>query len=366
MKKVKLFVFLFLVLQSLLWSNPIDTTPVTLFSELVFDSNNKWTMELLLRQMDIYFKVDSVTIRTSGVESKLLISFQFEKDIYVITSDSLSFPVEIKREGDSIEIVTYLTSEPNHGIRQDLIVFGNFSSASVGSPTLEFSTISRIYGNIICLSNKPSLGKINDPLALSSTMKGHIYDTDGNSIAQIKFPYYFKLETLLEFNADGSYTTRIYRTFPSVVKDYLYALVQGIDALSDTARIDPIELNDVHPDTVVIQDIHLKSNRFVVTSLDENEPPRSEEFTLINYPNPFNLSTNFFVKIPDRMKGKEGIINIYNASGQIVNSISICESKTVTWDGKDKTGNVMPSGIYFYQLNFEKQMMKSGSMILLK
>jgi hypothetical protein len=117
---------------------------------------------------------------------------------------------------------------------------------------------------------------------------------------------------------------------------------------------------------VVVQDIHLKSNKFVVTSVEENGPLQSEEFTLINYPNPFNLSTNFFVKIPDRMKDKAGAVNIYNSNGQLVKAITINENTSVNWDGRDKNGNIMPSGIYYYQLNIEKQMKKSGSMILLK
>ena len=66
------------------------------------------------------------------------------------------------------------------------------------------------------------------------------------------------------------------------------------------------------------------------------------------------------------MKEKTGVINIYNSNGELIRAIQFDNSSTVSWDGEDGVGNVMPSGIYLYQLDIDKQMMKSGSMILLK
>ena len=66
------------------------------------------------------------------------------------------------------------------------------------------------------------------------------------------------------------------------------------------------------------------------------------------------------------MNEESGVINIYNSNGELLRVIQVYKSSTVSWDGKDGAGNVMPSGIYLYQLDVDKQMMKSGSMILLK
>jgi hypothetical protein len=38
----------------------------------------------------------------------------------------------------------------------------------------------------------------------------------------------------------------------------------------------------------------------------------------------------------------------------------------VSWDGRDAVGSVMPSGVYYYKLNVDKQVLRTGSMILLK
>ena len=89
-------------------SNPIADTPITVFSELVFDSNNNWTME-------IYFPfgyrptIDSIVFKVSGIESKLKIRYPDITSIGVITSDSLTIPLTINRNGDKIVIFTYST-----------------------------------------------------------------------------------------------------------------------------------------------------------------------------------------------------------------------------------------------------------------
>jgi flagellar hook assembly protein FlgD len=130
--------------------------------------------------------------------------------------------------------------------------------------------------------------------------------------------------------------------------------------------IEPFELNDIQPDTVMIQDIHLKNNDYVDTAVENNHSPRNNTLTLINYPNPFNTSTNFFVQLPDGMKRKAGDISIYNMRGELIITIPFKNGASVRWDGKDRNGNVMPSGIFYYQLTIEQQRMKTGSMILLK
>jgi flagellar hook assembly protein FlgD len=135
---------------------------------------------------------------------------------------------------------------------------------------------------------------------------------------------------------------------------------------SDSVEIEPLALNDVHPDTVVVQDIHLKDSRYIATSVRKELPTTNDELTFINYPNPFNLSTNFFVKIPTGMKGKAESITIFNVGGQLIRTLALKGGVTVQWDGKDADGNIMPSGVYYYRLNLDRRAVKTGSMILLK
>lgn len=81
-----------------------------------------------------------------------------------------------------------------------------------------------------------------------------------------------------------------------------------------------------------------------------------------NYPNPFNLSTTIAFTINDERSTVNDPIHttlaIYNVLGQRV-KILLNEKKDpgyyeVVWDGKDKKGNDVSSGVYFYRIEAGK------------
>jgi streptogramin lyase len=77
---------------------------------------------------------------------------------------------------------------------------------------------------------------------------------------------------------------------------------------------------------------------------------------LQNYPNPFNPET----WIPYELsKGNPVIISIYDTEGKLVRKLDlgyreagiyVNKSKSAYWDGKNETGEVVSSGVYFYTL----------------
>ncbi len=77
---------------------------------------------------------------------------------------------------------------------------------------------------------------------------------------------------------------------------------------------------------------------------------------LMNYPNPFNNTTNFIFEHnhPDEELNVQ--INIFNTSGSLVKNIqkifipSGSRSNEITWDGTDINGDRLPSGVYVYRL----------------
>jgi len=375
MKKIILLFAILIGSYCFVWANPIDGTPVTIFSELVFGSNNNWTME-------IYFpfgydkSIDSVVFDVANVKAKLKVSYSDSTQIGVITSDSLATPLYINQDGDRIIIYTYSTNLNDPAIkivRTDSLIFGDYPGATVGQPVMGYS-IMRIwtsnfsdYGALNCLTKNPSLGIVNDTVGLSGTMKGHIYDMNKNLVTNLSGGYSLGLEDILSINSDGSYTTKIFPT--PLNADHLFANCDNLEVFSGQIKIEPFELNDIHPDTVVAQDINLIDSCSFCSILDaikNYNTPKSNELTLINYPNPFNLSTNFYIKIPNNLKGKPGSINIYNVNGQLLRTIPVSGSSTISWDSKDMNGRIMPSGIYYYRLVIDSQAMKNGSMILLK
>jgi hypothetical protein len=378
MKKVIIFIISILFIQAQIRSNPVDNTAIAKLSELVFDDSTHWTMELLF-PFDGYqsSSTDSIIFRISNIEAKLKVTYPDGIQIGVINADSLSVPLFINRNGDKIEIDTYSHRNSIQMLRQDLLIFGDYKGASVGKPVSGYSIIRNFVKaernplNIDCLTKKPSLGVFNDTLGLGALMKGNIYDNDNKPVTKLKgFPvfqeYYFEKDTPLTIYADGTYQTQIFRKFEKEMKDHLSVGINNFPGWSDTVAIEPIELKDIHPDTVVVQDIHLKNNEYVLSSVKNNVLPESEALILINYPNPFNSSTNFYIKVPEKLKRKQGDICIYNTSGRFVKKIILKEGLRSSWDGTNENGHMMPSGLYYYQLNIDKQMIKSCSMILLK
>jgi hypothetical protein len=90
-----------------------------------------------------------------------------------------------------------------------------------------------------------------------------------------------------------------------------------------------------------------------------------------NYPNPFNPSTTikYDIGLLDGLEQKVSV-NVYNVLGQqvvtLVNNISQVGQFYVKWDGADKFGKMLPSGIYFIQLRTDTGIIKNKKMMFLK
>ena len=70
-----------------------------------------------------------------------------------------------------------------------------------------------------------------------------------------------------------------------------------------------------------------------------------------NYPNPFNPSTTINYSIP---KAKDVTLEIYTLLGQkvvtLVDESQVAGKHTVQWNGHNRSGRQVSSGIYFYKL----------------
>ena len=90
-----------------------------------------------------------------------------------------------------------------------------------------------------------------------------------------------------------------------------------------------------------------------------------------NYPNPFNPVTTirYDIGLLDGLEQRVNI-NVYNLMGQhvstLVNNKDQIGQFTIQWDGRDKFGGPMASGIYFVQLTTDTGIIKNNKMMLLK
>jgi hypothetical protein len=94
----------------------------------------------------------------------------------------------------------------------------------------------------------------------------------------------------------------------------------------------------------------------VITKNGSIEILHDRNLLLTNYPNPFNPET----WIPYQLaQTAEVTISIYNAKGQLIRTLNlgvkpagmyITQDKAAYWDGMDKNGEEVASGLYFYTL----------------
>jgi hypothetical protein len=86
-----------------------------------------------------------------------------------------------------------------------------------------------------------------------------------------------------------------------------------------------------------------------------------------NYPNPFNMSTNINFELP--VSGHV-TLDIFNLLGQKVATLADGQYPagmvTINWNGRDKTGDELASGTYFYRIAFNGRETVSKKLMILK
>jgi hypothetical protein len=87
-----------------------------------------------------------------------------------------------------------------------------------------------------------------------------------------------------------------------------------------------------------------------------------------NYPNPFNPTTTFEYALAEPANRVE--IAIFNITGQRVSSL-LDHSQPVgyydiTWNATNGSGRQIASGIYFYQLRVDSELIATRRMLLLR
>lgn len=89
-----------------------------------------------------------------------------------------------------------------------------------------------------------------------------------------------------------------------------------------------------------------------------------------NYPNPFNPETTIEYSLP--VNGSVRLV-VYNMLGQVinelVNEVKAAGSYKLSWNASNRAGEKLPSGIYFYELQFEgsgKKYSEMKKMVILK
>ncbi|MFO7810360.1 MAG: T9SS type A sorting domain-containing protein, partial [Candidatus Delongbacteria bacterium] len=115
--------------------------------------------------------------------------------------------------------------------------------------------------------------------------------------------------------------------------------------------------------TLYFDDIHLYDS---TVGIEQSVDP--ENYVLEqNYPNPFNPSTVIKFNIEKTAMVK---LDIFDINGQLVNTLvnrnMNSGAHSVNWTAKDRNGNDLSSGIYFYRLSLDGKAAATKNMILIK
>lgn len=357
MKKLFFFCLLFILMPIKMFvGNPI-VIPQAFISEFTFDASNNWMLEITFGYGKPYLQqeYDSICIKTLNGFTRLnMENIEDSTNLFVITLDSLFTPLTINRTGDRIKLYSYLSAPWSEPVI-DSLVFGDYPDSYFDNLPEGYS-IARIgYGIGFAKDKNPTIGIENDTLGTCGTLSGFIYDKNNNLVMSGNFI----LDNPLYINAMGSYTTSVFArkvSFRSVTNNYEPGHYQGV-------RIDTIKLN-VNPDSLYVNDIHIVTD-FIV-NVEEEQIENNSFVSIINYPNPFNSTTNFIISVPIELRSKSKEINIYDLKGEKIFTLNASEKLNASWDGKDLTGNPVSTGIYYYQLVIGGSIHKNGKMILLK
>lgn len=106
-------------------------------------------------------------------------------------------------------------------------------------------------------------------------------------------------------------------------------------------------------ETMDVNDVNVTMTADVTTDVSSNQPLAAPESYALdqNYPNPFNPSTMIQYQLPE---AAHVTLQIYNIQGQLITTLvdeqQDAKMHQAMWDGTDMNGELVPSGVYFYQI----------------
>jgi len=331
MKKL-LLLMIALVCVPVLKANPIPApAPDIRLSEIAFDSNGNWVIELQYYNTynsDYEVSFDSIFISSSSGISKLKrYKTALGGGIMMVRNDSLQSNLTINPVNDSIQVKFFINPYPHTTVLTTPLVYGNFVTATLRTPKADqsmavyeapglysFYNYKRYTTDVYSIDKSPTIGLENDTTGMMGTLHGKIYDTNNQLLTASDITYYGIGFYDIIPKTDGTYSTRIFSYKHNI--NLIYYNSVGNKFILDIA---PINVS-VQPDSVVTADIHILK----ITGI--NELKSDPEQVIRVFPNPITeLSFKYEISIP--VKSANSYIELINMAGQQVARYPITEDK---------------------------------------
>jgi len=340
MKKFFLtLIFLFIIL--ILRANPLSSPTVSL-SEIYFDDNGKWVIELQYTdaQQD-RVPIDSIWIESkSGISKIRRFNITGSTGLIIVRNDSLLSPLTINSLNDSIRIIY---NSGNYKLPDgSLVIYGNLINSTLDSPQ-KGQSIAGVppyfpYINSYSIDNSPTIGMVNDTIGMCGTIKGHIYNRNNQLLSIVGGNFYNDAQTdfYISPKLDGSYSIRSFSKRYRLDRLTYYNTVhpQGF-----TAKISPIDIS-MQPNSIVNLDIHILDSLMVGL----NEINIGEGSLIKIFPNPVNeLTLNYEIGIP--VISTHCYIDLVNLNG-----FKICQFSIIENQSKISLPSNIENGVYIINL----------------
>ncbi|MBN1326327.1 MAG: hypothetical protein JW996_00080 [Candidatus Cloacimonetes bacterium] len=345
---IKIIWVILIILVYNLSANPLEP----LYISETDISNDNWWIELYdkLEIGSDEFELFRFTTTNSEVECPA-VAFP---DTILITQQDVNGNLIFDHSGDFLRFSGLLDE---NWLFLDEISWGNYPDANVNSP-LPGQSLGRVILTTeirddvayLVKNSQPTPGE--DPFNVNSKglFTGLVQNQQDEPLAGIRieyFPPYF-LEYCTYSQDDGSFAVELYG-----MNYYIGLYMDETLHISDYLSVEPEE-------TIFrgyIIDLPSEIDQQVIT----NHLP-----VLINYPNPFNPITMIRLQGLENSSGSY-LMKIYSITGREINSLNLnFPDYTACWDGRDASGNKMPSGIYLGKVILSDNSSAECKFLLLK
>ncbi len=152
------------------------------------------------------------------------------------------------------------------------------------------------------------------------------------------------------------------------VGSYVVSNTPDILALGDMDRNGGLDVVSIGSGgSFIAVNLHGSSN--TVTAVEASAPaPRAPQPSLHqNYPNPFNPRTTIRFSLP---RAERVQLSVFDVRGRLVTTLrdgfEPAGERTIEWDGRDRRGRDVGSGVYLYRLSTESGVTQSRRMVVVK
>jgi len=322
-------------------SNPI-AVPFVEFSELFFDSNGKWSLEL---RYDWFSEtdtlIDQIVLMSSQDTVELNnIKINDSSGVLVFNPDSLESNFTINDQGDRIELWFYIANDMwTEG--SDVLIFGNYEGAEIGYPK-NGQSIAKINWYYV-KDVSPTIGFLNDTSGMCGTLTGILYDKYINPVSNRTFEFDNEFITS-EF---GEYSARVFSK-PTTLRMISYSTRPGVTISTAIESFD----YTMEPDSIIYKDIYILGDLKPVSI-------RSTAFDDIIkiYPNPILHSSQIKIHIDLPVQSSNIQIEIIDLKGILIKKEKINQKESLV-EVPNKTG------LFIFNILLDNQIISSESILV--